>query len=120
MPSESASWCTYALLDNTVPQSPHMETHAIHYFSDPQSQGQQTHHPGKPTRGGGGGAPKGKEGWAEGGGGLVSAASFSEPQPAQPRHTIHWGPRTRKRHQQEHTGQRPTERSDAACEGETG
>ena len=32
--------------------------------------------------------------------------------PAQPRHTNHWAPRTRKRHQQEHRPQRPTERSD--------
>ena len=34
------------------------------------------------------------------------------PHPAQPQHTNHWAPRTRKRHQQEHRPQRPTERSD--------
>ena len=34
------------------------------------------------------------------------------PHPAQPQHTDHWAPRTRKRHQQEHRPQRPTERSD--------
>ena len=32
--------------------------------------------------------------------------------PAQPQHTNHWAPRTRKRHQQEHRPQRPTESSD--------
>ena len=31
------------------------------------------------------------------------------PDPAQPRHTNHWAPRTRKRHQREHRPQRPTE-----------
>ena len=31
---------------------------------------------------------------------------------AQPRHANYWAPRTRKRHQQEHRPQRPTERSD--------
>ena len=31
---------------------------------------------------------------------------------AQPQHTNDWAPRTRKRHQQEHRPQRPTERSD--------
>ena len=34
------------------------------------------------------------------------------PHSAQPQHTNHWAPRTRKRHQQEHRPQRPTERSD--------
>ena len=34
------------------------------------------------------------------------------PHPAQPRHANDWAPRTRKRHQQEHRPQRPTERSD--------
>ena len=34
------------------------------------------------------------------------------PHPAQPQHTNYWAPRTRKRHQQEHRPQRPTERSD--------
>ena len=33
------------------------------------------------------------------------------PHPAQPRHTNYWAPRTRKRHQQEHRPQRPTESS---------
>ena len=34
------------------------------------------------------------------------------PHSAQPQHTNHWAPRTRKRHQQEHRPQWPTERSD--------
>ena len=34
------------------------------------------------------------------------------PHPAQPQHTKYWAPRTRKRHQQEHRPQRPTESSD--------
>ena len=34
------------------------------------------------------------------------------PHSAQPQHTNDWAPRTRKRHQQEHRPQRPTERSD--------
>ena len=44
------------------------------------------------------------------------------PHSAQPRHTNHWAPRTRKRHQQEHRPQRPTERSDPAqhAKGRTG
>ena len=33
-------------------------------------------------------------------------------QPTQPRHTNDWAPRTRKRQQQDHRPQRPTERSD--------
>ena len=45
-----------------------------------------------------------------------------EQQPAQPRHTNDWAPRTRKRHQQEHRPQRPTERSDPTqhAKGRTG
>ena len=44
------------------------------------------------------------------------------PHPAQPQHTNHWAPRTRKRHQQEHRPQRPTERSDPTqhAKGRTG
>ena len=44
------------------------------------------------------------------------------PHPAQPRHTNDWAPRTRKRHQQEHRPQRPTERSDPTqrAKGRTG
>ena len=44
------------------------------------------------------------------------------PHPAQPRHTNHWAPRTRKRHQREHRPQRPTERSDPTqhAKGRTG
>ena len=41
---------------------------------------------------------------------------------AQPQHTNHWAPRTRKRHQQEHRPQRPTESSDPTqrAKGRTG
>ena len=44
------------------------------------------------------------------------------PHPAQPRHTNHWAPRRRKRRQQEHRPQRPTERSDPTqhAKGRTG
>ena len=44
------------------------------------------------------------------------------PHPAQPRHTNDGAPRTRKRHQQEHRPQRPTERSDPTqhAKGRTG
>ena len=44
------------------------------------------------------------------------------PPPAQPRHTNHWAPRTRKRHQQEHQHQRPAESNDPTqhVEGRTG
>ena len=44
------------------------------------------------------------------------------PQPAQPRHTNYWAPLTRKRHQQEHRPQRPTERSNPTqhAKGRTG
>ena len=44
------------------------------------------------------------------------------PHSAQPQHTNHWAPRTRKRHQQEHRPQRPTERSDPTqhAKGRTG
>ena len=52
--------------------------------------------------------------WTAGGGVL--------PHPAQPVHTNHWAPRTRKRHQQEHRPQRPTESSDPTqqAKGRTG
>ena len=44
------------------------------------------------------------------------------PHPAQHRHTNHWAPRTRKRHQQEHRRQQPTERSNLTqhAKGRTG
>ena len=44
------------------------------------------------------------------------------PHSAQPQHTNDWAPRTRKRHQQEHRPQRPTESSDPAqhAKGRTG
>ena len=44
------------------------------------------------------------------------------PHSAQSQHTNHWAPRTRKRHQQEHRPQRPTERSDPTqhAKGRTG
>ena len=44
------------------------------------------------------------------------------PHAAEPQHTNDWAPRTRKRHQQEHRPQQPTERSDPTqhAEGRTG
>ena len=44
------------------------------------------------------------------------------PHSAQPQHTNYWAPRPRKRHQQEHRPQRPTERSDPTqhAKGRTG
>ena len=44
------------------------------------------------------------------------------PHPAQPQHTNHWAPLMRKRHQQEHWPQRPTERSEPTqhAKGRTG
>ena len=44
------------------------------------------------------------------------------PQPAQPQRTNHWAPRTRKRHQQQHRPQWPTESSDLTqpAKGRTG
>ena len=44
------------------------------------------------------------------------------PHSAQPQHTNYWAPRTRKRHQQEHRPQRPTESSDPTqhAKGRTG
>ena len=44
------------------------------------------------------------------------------PHPAQPRHTNHWAPRTRKRHQQQRRPQRPTESSNPMqhAKGRTG
>ena len=55
-----------------------------------------------------------------GGGGLTRKRHL--PHSAQPRHTNDWAPRTRKRHQQEHRPQRPTERSDPTqhAKGRTG
>ena len=41
----------------------------------------------------------------------VRMSSGATPHSAQPQHTNYWAPRTRKRHQQEHRPQRPTERS---------
>ena len=53
--------------------------------------------------------------------GLVGGGGGT-PHPAKPRHTNDWAPRTRKRHQQEHRPQRPSERSDPTqhAEGRTG
>ena len=45
-------------------------------------------------------------------GGGAGKQTRTLPHSAQPQHTHHWAPRTRKRHQQEHRPQRPTERSD--------
>ena len=54
--------------------------------------------------------------------GAADTQSAHLPHPAQPQHTDHWAPRTRKRHQQEHRPQRPTERSDPTqhAKGRTG
>ena len=46
------------------------------------------------------------------GGGPLTRKRHIPPHSAQPQHTNHWALRTRKRHQQEHRPQRPTERSD--------
>ena len=46
------------------------------------------------------------------GGGGGTRKRHTMPHPAQPQHTNYWAPRTRKRHQQEHRPQRPTESSD--------
>ena len=43
--------------------------------------------------------------------GVAYTRGGNPPHPAQPQHTNHWPPRTRKRHQQEHRPQRPTESS---------
>ena len=68
--------------------------------------------------GGGGGLniSERKGEWGGGGGWHIP------PHPAQPQHTNHGAPRTRKRHQQEHRPQRPTESSDPTqhAEGRTG
>ena len=57
-----------------------------------------------------------------GGGALLTRKRHIPPHPAQPQHTNHWAPRTRKQHQQEHRPQRPTERSDPTqhAKGRTG
>ena len=54
--------------------------------------------------------------------GAIDAQTHTLPQLAQPRHTNLWAPRTRKRHQQEHRPQRPTERSNPTqhAKGRTG
>ena len=60
----------------------------------------------------------------EGGGGAWAATTVKRPskQPAQPRYANYWAPRTRKRHQQEHRPQRPTQRSNPTqhAKGRTG
>ena len=70
---------------------------------------------------GGGGGGKGGEGHQLPG---AADAQTAHPatSPAQPQHTNDWAPRTRKRHQQEHRPQRPTERSDPTqhAKGRTG
>ena len=60
------------------------------------------------------------DGMSHGGGG--GRKRHTMPHSAQPQHTNHWAPRTRKRHQQEHRPQRPTERSDPTqhAKGRTG
>ena len=59
-------------------------------------------------------APCAARGVGVGGRGVRGAETVKQhipPHSAQPRHTDHWAPRTRKRHQQEHRPQRPTESS---------
>ena len=87
------------------------------------------------TRSGGGGG--GRNNWntrergeacggrPERGGGVGAAKTAQRPlitTTTTPRHTDYWAPRTRKRHQQEHRPQRPTERSDPTqhAKGRTG
>ena len=55
-------------------------------------------------------------------GGPLTRKRHIPPHSAQPQHTNDWAPRTRKRHQQEHRPQRPTERSDPTqhAKGRTG
>ena len=55
-------------------------------------------------------------------GGPLTRKRHIPPHSAQPQHTNHWATRTRKRHQQEHRRQRPTERSDPTqhAKGRTG
>ena len=57
-----------------------------------------------------------------GGGDRKRTKRHIPPHPAQPRYTNYWAPRTRKRHQQEHRPQWPTERSDPTrhAKGRTG
>ena len=54
--------------------------------------------------------------------GDVGGGGRCPPHPAQSQHANHWAPRTRKRHQQEHRPQRPTESSDPTqhAKGRTG
>ena len=58
------------------------------------------------------------------GGGMWAAKTIKRPQQkaAQPQHTNRWAPRARKRHQQEHRPQRPTESSSPTqhAKGRTG
>ena len=65
--------------------------------------------------------------WGGGGGRSSSRGELTRkrhipPHSAQPQHTNYWAPRTRKRHQQEHRPQRPTESSDPTqrAKGRTG
>ena len=64
--------------------------------------------------------PPGQAVGAESGGG--GGERHTMPHSAQPQHTNYWAPRTRKRHQQEHRPQRPTESSDLTqhAKGRTG
>ena len=57
-----------------------------------------------------------------GGGAPLTHKRHILPHSAQPRHTNYWAPRTRKRHQQQHRPQRPTESSDPTqhAKGRTG
>ena len=54
--------------------------------------------------------------------GMSHRGGHIPPHSAQPQHTNYWAPRTRKRHQQEHRPQRPTEGSDPTqhAKGRTG
>ena len=64
----------------------------------------------------GGGGMRSCKRWPEGRGG------YTMPHPAQGQHTNHWASRTRKRHQQEHRPQQPTESNDPTqhAKGRTG
>ena len=66
--------------------------------------------------GGGYGRPVDRGAWA------AKTVKRPRQQPAPPQYANHWAPRTRKRHQQEHRPQRPTESSDPTqhAKGRTG
>ena len=68
------------------------------------------------------GTPRAGNRLKRGGGGLPPRKRHTTPHSAQSQHANYWAPRTRKRHQQEHRPQRPTERSDPTqhAKGRTG